>query len=236
MLVTRVIGTKIRRRPNTSATMPEHPRLVDLRAHRRHEVAHLADLVALRVEDRQADQPGDVDAGGGGAHAPTLPAGRAPDRVPPARRGSVTRRRPVRTYTRRMLRVSDSRACHARVRRRSPRSRSRSCGAAGRSGAAEDSRRRRRRRPRRPASRASPAPRTAPRSGRTGRASRGPTTAAPTTAGSSSSGRARLLVGPAHGPLRRPLLRRARRHDPRDANRHWRTTAGTVTQSRAARA
>ena len=50
---------------------PEHPRLGDLRAHRHHEVAHLAHLVALGVEDRQPDQSGHVDADGRGAHVRT---------------------------------------------------------------------------------------------------------------------------------------------------------------------
>ena len=78
MLVTRVIGTKIRRRPNTSADQAQHPRLADLGADGHHEVAHLADLVPLGVEDRQADQAGGVHAGRGRAHAVTLPVRRAP--------------------------------------------------------------------------------------------------------------------------------------------------------------
>ncbi len=51
---------------------PEHPRLVDLRAHRDHQVTDLADLVPLGVEDRQADQPGGVHACRGGAHGANL--------------------------------------------------------------------------------------------------------------------------------------------------------------------
>src|SRR5262249_19027875 len=46
----------------------EHPRLARLGPDRHHDVAHLADLVALRVEDRQPDQSGRVDADGGVAH------------------------------------------------------------------------------------------------------------------------------------------------------------------------
>ena len=46
----------------------QHAGLVGLRADRHHEVAHLADLVAPGVEDRQSDQTGRVDAGGRGAH------------------------------------------------------------------------------------------------------------------------------------------------------------------------
>ena len=49
----------------------EHARLLDLGADRHDEVAHLADLVALGVEDRQPDEAGHVDAGGGGAHVRT---------------------------------------------------------------------------------------------------------------------------------------------------------------------
>ena len=47
MLVTRVIGTKIRRRPKTSATRPSTRGWLDSERTRHHEVAHLADLVPL---------------------------------------------------------------------------------------------------------------------------------------------------------------------------------------------
>src|SRR5690606_23147856 len=50
----------------------EHPRLGVAEPQRHHDVAHLAHLVALGVEDRQPDQPGSVDTGGGGAHVVTL--------------------------------------------------------------------------------------------------------------------------------------------------------------------
>ena len=49
----------------------EHPRLAGLRAERHHEVPHLGHLVALGVEDRQPDEAGREDAGGGGAHGHT---------------------------------------------------------------------------------------------------------------------------------------------------------------------
>ncbi len=62
MWVTRVIGTKIRRRAEHLADEPEHAGLAGLGADRDHEVADLAHLVALWVEDRQAYQPGGVDA------------------------------------------------------------------------------------------------------------------------------------------------------------------------------
>ena len=71
MLVTRVIGTKIRRRPNTSTTSPSTRGWLTSERSGHHEVADLADLVALGVEDRQPDQPGGEDAGGGGAHVAT---------------------------------------------------------------------------------------------------------------------------------------------------------------------
>ena len=47
----------------------EHAGLVTLGPQRHDEVADLADLVALGVEDRQTDQAGRIDAGRGGAHA-----------------------------------------------------------------------------------------------------------------------------------------------------------------------
>ena len=47
---------------------PEHARLADLGPEGHHEVAHLADLVALGVEDRQSDEPRGVHAGRAGAH------------------------------------------------------------------------------------------------------------------------------------------------------------------------
>ena len=60
----------------------EHARLVDLGPDGHHEVADLADLVALGVEDRQPDEAGHVDAGGGRAHVPRR------YRAPGPRRGS----------------------------------------------------------------------------------------------------------------------------------------------------
>ena len=81
-----VIGTKIRRRPNTRRPGPA-PAAGGPRAHRRHEVAHLADLVALGVEDRQPDEAGDEDAAGR-AHVPTL--------YRPGTRGPLPCRRPCR--------------------------------------------------------------------------------------------------------------------------------------------
>ena len=75
MLVTRVIGTKIRRRPNTSATMPSTRGWLLSERMRHHEVANLADLVPLGVEDRQADQPGGVHARGAVLTPTTLPVG-----------------------------------------------------------------------------------------------------------------------------------------------------------------
>ena len=102
---------------------PEHARLAALRAERHHEVTHLADLVALGVEDRQPDEAGREDAGRGGAHVrDTLasesmpsdqlclrhrrrvrrvavrrqPAGRRPRRRPPRRRAAARGRAGVR--------------------------------------------------------------------------------------------------------------------------------------------
>ena len=56
---------------------PEHARLADLGPEGDDEVAHLADLVALGVEDRQSDEPRDVDAGRAGAHSGRTLLGRA---------------------------------------------------------------------------------------------------------------------------------------------------------------
>src|SRR5690606_40034373 len=50
----------------------EHPRGTGLRSDRDHDVAHLADLVALRVEDREVDEAGDEDPAGGTAHSSLL--------------------------------------------------------------------------------------------------------------------------------------------------------------------
>ena len=50
----------------------EHPRLRALQPHRHHEVANLADLVPLGVEDRQSHQPGGIDTGGRDAHGSRL--------------------------------------------------------------------------------------------------------------------------------------------------------------------
>ena len=72
-LVTRVIGTKIRRRPSTSTTRPEHARRPVVDAERGDDVADLADLVAVRVEDLQARQSGDEDPGRCCAHGLRLP-------------------------------------------------------------------------------------------------------------------------------------------------------------------
>ena len=71
----------------------EHPGLAGLRAQRHDEVAHLADLVAHGVEDRQPDEAGGVDARRGGAHgAPRYrDARRSTRRLGRGRR----RRRPV---------------------------------------------------------------------------------------------------------------------------------------------
>ena len=68
MLVTRVIGRKIARRPKHLDDQAEDPRAAARRADHRDQVAHPADLVTRGVEDLQAGQPAHEDAGGGGAH------------------------------------------------------------------------------------------------------------------------------------------------------------------------
>ena len=63
--------------PAASEHLGDHARAPgagDLGAQRHHEVADLAHLVALGVEDRQPDEAGRVDARGRGAHGRTLPA------------------------------------------------------------------------------------------------------------------------------------------------------------------
>ena len=177
---------------------PEHPRLVDLRAHRHHEVADLADLVALGVEDRQADQPGGVDAGGGGAHA-------GHERLPCAARVGLRERscRPLWRYAPRACDEDSPRSAGARARlRRRSRSRSPRCGEQGGGGT-----------PRTAASASRPPARRVEAGApdcaavwQDGRAPRA-TTAATPTRGDSSTRHARMLVGPAYGALRRPLLR-----------------------------
>ena len=68
MLVTRVIGRKTVRRPNTSTTRPSTRGRRPPGRSSDHEVAHPADLVAGGVEDLQAGQSAHEDAAGGGAH------------------------------------------------------------------------------------------------------------------------------------------------------------------------
>ena len=75
MLVTRVIGAKIWRRPNTSTTSPTTrgcETSADAGAQHHHDVADLADLVALGVEHRQPGEAGREDAGRCGAHGAEL--------------------------------------------------------------------------------------------------------------------------------------------------------------------
>ena len=68
MLVTRVIGRKTVRRPNTSTTSPSTRGGWPAGPHQRDQVADPADLVTGGVEHLQAGQAAHEDAGGGGAH------------------------------------------------------------------------------------------------------------------------------------------------------------------------
>ena len=71
--VTRVMGTKMRRRGWTSSTSPMIRGGRGAGAQRGDDVADLAELVAAGVEDRCPRQAGDEDSGGG-AHRQRLPA------------------------------------------------------------------------------------------------------------------------------------------------------------------
>ena len=70
-VVTRVIGTKIRRRPKTSTTRPRTRGWLSSERTATTTSRTLRHLVAARVEDGQADQAGGVHASRRGAHGPT---------------------------------------------------------------------------------------------------------------------------------------------------------------------
>ena len=93
MLVTRVIGRKTARRPNTSTTSPRTRGRLALRAHQRDEVADPAHLVAGGVEHLQAGQAADEDPVGGGAHS-VQGSGPEPD-SPVATTGAIRSTVPV---------------------------------------------------------------------------------------------------------------------------------------------
>ena len=87
--VTRVIGTKIRRRGCTSRTRPMMPWRPRSRSQGGDDVANLAELVAAGVEDRSTRQAGDEDSGRG-AHTQRLPASTLlPSEAPEPRRSRV---------------------------------------------------------------------------------------------------------------------------------------------------
>ena len=74
MPVTRSIGTKIRRRVASSTTRPSTRGGLASTRSGGHEVADLADALAVRAEHGEAHQPRDEDARGGhaGSLMPTM--------------------------------------------------------------------------------------------------------------------------------------------------------------------
>ena len=67
--------------PEHLGDQAQHPGLAHLGPHRGNDVTHLADLVPLGVEDRQADQAGGVDTRGGVAHVTSSALGGHPSSV-----------------------------------------------------------------------------------------------------------------------------------------------------------